>query len=326
MVSPGELRLIDELAAKDDKFRPEMTDSGAVSYPEVAQILDDADDDPVDVLERFVDHGILTNEFVSKVYVCPECATEGMQYTTICPACESAHAVETTIFEHSCGYIGPEKEFEYDGQHYCPNCETDIQAGTITKEERYACQECLEIFNVPDGRLWCRDCLYMFSPEETIEQVLYRYSLLPEGEHWLNRHRSARQAIAEALQERHFETTIDVTVADGVETRSVHVLAEDDLMDDQRIVAIYETPNTDSVDGFYTFAKSIGAHPIVVTTSGAVEEGVAARAEDADLKLITFKEDGTLKAEYEIIESAAAHQQGLFQRLTTAVRGSGRKR
>jgi hypothetical protein len=326
MVSPGELRLIDELAAKDDEFSPEMTDSGAVSYPGVAQILDDTDDDPVDVLERFVDHGILTDEFVSKVYVCPECAAEGMQYTSICPTCESARAVETTILEHSCGYAGPEKEFRLDGQHYCPNCEMDIQAGSITTEERYACPECLEIFDVPDGRLWCRGCLYMFPPEETIEQVLYRYSLLPEGEHWLNRHRSARQAIAEALQERHFETTIDATVTDGVETRSVHVLAEDGLMGDQRLVAIYETPDTDSVDRFDTFAKSIGAHSVIVTTSGAVEEGVAARAEETELKLITFKEDGTLSPDYEIIESAAAHRQGLLQRLTGAMSGSGRKR
>lgn len=86
MVSPGELRIIDELIPNGE-YKPEISAEGTVSYPNVTQLLDDVDDDPADVLEHFATRGVLANEFVSKVYVCPECTTEGLQYTTVCSAC-----------------------------------------------------------------------------------------------------------------------------------------------------------------------------------------------------------------------------------------------
>lgn len=324
MVSPEDLQLVGYLIDEGDEFDPEIADNGAVSYPKVEEILGKNNDDPVDVLEGFTARGVLANEFVSKVYVCPECSAEGMQYTTVCPTCEAAHAVEMTVFEHDCGYIGPKEEFK-SGEYRCPNCEIALQSEDLDEKEHYVCKECGEVFATPDDRLWCRECLYMFPSRETIERVLYRYSLTPNGERWYDRHRSARRAVAEALQERRFETEIDATVTQGAEVQSVHVLAEDDLMGEQRVVTIHETPDTKSVDEFCAFAESIGADPIIVTTSGTVEENVAARAEDSELKLLTFTEDGTLEAEYETTESAAAHRQGLFQRLTGAVNVPSRK-
>lgn len=319
MVSPGELRLVASLTEDGAEFEPEIADSGAVSYPEAARLLDDADGDPADVLERFAARGVLANEFVSKVYVCPECSAEGMQYTTVCPACEAAHAVETSVLEHACGYAGPATEFEFEGGHRCPNCEMTLQSEDVTEGERYVCEECREVFDTPDDRLWCRDCLYMFPTEETIERVLYRYALTPDGERWLDRHRTAREVIAESLQERRFETEIDTTVTDeSGDTLPVHVLAEDDLMGDRRLVAIHETPDADSVDAFCAFAESAGAHPIVVTTTGAVEGGVASRAETAELTLLSFEEDETLDPDYDVVEDAP-RQRSVFQRLSAAV-------
>lgn len=319
MVSPGELRLVDSLTEDDTEFEPEIAESGAVSYPEAARLLDDADGDPADVLERFAARGVLANEFVSKVYVCPECSAEGMQYTTVCPACEAAHAVEKTVVEHVCGYVGSEPEFEADGRSRCPNCEERLQPEDVTEADRYVCEECTEVFDTPDHRLWCRDCLYMFPPDETIERVLYRYALTADGERWLDRQRTARETIAESLEERSFETEIDATVDDGAGNPvPVHVLAEDDLMGDRRLVAIHETPSTERIDSFCAFAESVDAHPIVVTTSGTVEEGVAARAETSEVTLLSFREGGTLEADYDVVENVP-DQRGFFRRITAAV-------
>lgn len=319
MVSPGELRLIDSLMEDGAEFEPEIAESGAISYPEAARLLDDADGDPAAVLERFAARGVLDDEFVSKVYVCPECDAEGMQYTTVCPACESAHAIEMAVFEHACGYVGPESDFETGDGYSCPNCEMTLQSEDLGGETRYVCQECDEVFDTPEHRLWCRDCLYMFPPEETIERVLYRYALTDDGERWLDRQLTARRTIAESLEERSFETEIDATVDDGAgDPVPVHVLAEDDLMGDRRLVAIHETPSTERVDSFCAFAESVGAHPIVVTTSGTVEEGVGARAETSELTLLTFRDGGTLEADYDVIEDSP-HRQSVFQRLSAAV-------
>jgi hypothetical protein len=319
MVSPGELRLVASLTDEGAEFDPEIADSGAVSYPDAARPLDDADGDPVDVLERFAVRGVLENEFVSKVYVCPECSAEGMQYTTVCPACEAAHAVETRVLEHACGHVGPETEFKSAGDHRCPSCESTLQSEDVTEGVQYVCHECREVFDTPDDRLWCRDCLYMFPPEETTELVLYRYGLAPEGERWLDRHTTAREVIAESLRERRFETEVDTTVADDTgDARPIHVLATDDLMDDRRLVAIHETPDDETVDAFCAFAESVGAHPIVITTTGTVERGVGSRAETSELTLLSFGEDGSLGSDYEVVEDSQ-HRPSVFQRLSAAV-------
>lgn len=318
MVSPGELRLVTELTEDGAEFEPEITDDGTVSYPSVGLILDDSDGEPFEILDRFAARGVLHDEFVSKVYVCPECDSEGMQYTSVCPACESAHAIEMAVFEHACGYVGPVSDFETGGGYSCPNCEMALQSEDLDGEKRYVCQECTEVFDTPDHRLWCRDCLYMFEPQEAIERVLYRYSLTDEGERWLDRHLTARRVVAETLQERRFDTEIDTTATDeDGETHPVHVLAEDVLLGERRVVAIEETPDTESVEEFRELAASVDAHPIVVTTTGTVEEGVAKRA-DEDLTLLTVQPDGTLESSYEVIEDSH-HRRSVFQRLTAAV-------
>ncbi|MFU8868353.1 hypothetical protein [Natronococcus sp.] len=324
MVSPGELRLIDTLL-EDGAFEPDISDDGSVSYSAVAELLDGTDDDPAAVLERFAARGVLADEFVSKVYVCPECATEGLQYTTVCPACGDPRAVEATVLEHVCGYTGPESEFESETGYRCPECEQDLESVDIEKRLQYSCRECSESFDVPEDRLRCRECSSMFPPLETIERVLYRYTLTPEGEQWLDRQQAARQTAAEVLEERRFETEIDATVDDET-SRRVHVLAEDRLMGDRRIVSIHETPDTETVDEFRAFAESIDAYPVVVTTSGTVEADVARRAETSELTVLTFdgSGEGTLEPEYETTESVGAHRPGLFERLTAALDVPGR--
>lgn len=320
MVSPGELRLVAELTEGNGEFTPEIEDDGTVSYPAAERILDEHDDDPIAILERFAARGVLANEFVSKVYICPECETEGMQYTTACPNCESAHAVETVVFEHAaCGYVGPKDRFGADSQYACPDCGMAVQPEDLDAEQRYACRDCGEVFETPDHRLWCRDCLYMFPPGETVERALYRYGLGEGGADWIERHRAAREAITNTLEERRFDTRVDTTVGDSSGTeRSVHVLAEDDLLGERRVVAIEETPAIERVEAFRDLADAVGAHPIVITTAGTVGEEVAQRAQTDDITVLAAQPDGTLESDYEVTEGAP-ERGGFFERLTTAV-------
>jgi hypothetical protein len=317
MVSPGELRLIETLT-ETDAFEPEIADDGTVSYPGAERRLDDVDGEALDVLERYTARGVLTSEFVSKVYVCPDCAAEGMQYTTVCPTCESPQTTETIVLEHDCGYAGPESAFDAEDHFRCPECEVALEAETAEEVQRYVCEECRELTDSPEGRLWCRDCRFVVHPHEAIERVLYQYSLTQDGTRWLERQKTALQTVAAALEERRFETEIDATVSDGSEAQVVHLLAEDELMGDRRIVSLQETPDEEHVEAFCAFADAVGAHPVVVTTSGTVEQEVAARAERPDLTVLAVTENGGLETTYETVENATAPQ-GLFRRLTAAI-------
>jgi hypothetical protein len=318
MVSPGELRLIETLT-ETEAFEPEIADNGDVGYPNARQRLDGADDDAVDILERFTARGVLSSEFVSKVYICPECTAEGMQYTTVCPACESLRATERTVFEHDCGYAGTRSAFDgEDGTISCPDCEVPLDAETAEETRRYVCEECSELADMPGSRLRCRDCLLVIPPREAIERVLYRYSLTADGERWHDRQKQVLQTVAEALRERRFETEIDATVSDGTDARAVHLLAEDELMGERRVVSLHETPDADHVEAFCAFADAVDAQPIVVTTSGAVEEAVATRAEGPQLTVLTVDEAGEVGMTYRTVEDARSPQ-GFLSRLTAAI-------
>jgi DNA-directed RNA polymerase subunit M/transcription elongation factor TFIIS len=318
MVTPGELRLVAGIAEDGVQLEPEVAEGGDVDYPTARGLLDDRDGEPIDVLEWLSARGVLTDEFVSKVYICPECSAHGMQYITVCPACGSADAVETTVFEHDCGYVGSREEFEDEEGYRCPDCGVILESANAADEQRYACRECTEVFDTPDDHLWCKDCLYMFPPPETIERPLYRYEVTDGGKRWLDRHRAARRTIAETLRERNLQTEVDTTVERGGEDHPVHVFAADDLFGERRLVEIYETPDTDRVESFVALAQAVDAHPIVVTTTGTVERGVAERAESAGLTLLSFTEDGTLETDYEVIEEFP-EDRSVFERITAAV-------
>lgn len=319
MVSPGELRMLIELSDGDGEFTPETGPGGSIEYPEAERLLDERDQSVIDVLERFGARGVLDGEFVSKVYSCPECSEQGMQYTTACPACESAHAIETAVLEHrSCGYAGPESAFERGDGPVCPDCETRVREDDLDRSQQYACKECGETFETPEHRLWCRDCLYMFPPEETIERALYRYRLTDDGREWAERHRLARESAADTLEERRFEVSVDTTVEGENTTYPVHVSATDPLLGERRVVAIAERPTAESVEAFLDLAREVDAHPIVVTTTGAVSGDVAERANTSELTLLSARPDGSLDSGYDVTEGTPRGQT-LFQRLTSAM-------
>lgn len=303
----------------EEEFTPETGPGGSIEYPTAARLLDDRDDPVVDVLERFGARGILDGEFVSKVYSCPECSAQGMQYTTACPACESAHTIETTVLEHqACGFTGPESRFEHEEGPVCPECETRVREDDLDRAKQYVCKECDETFETPEHRLWCQDCLYMFPPEETIERALYRYRITDDGREWTERHRLARETAADTLEERRFEVTVDTTVEGEGTTYPVHVFASDPLLGERRVVSIAERPTAESVAEFRDLADEVGAHPIVVTTTGAVSEDVATLAESSELTLLSARPDGTIDSEYDVAEGTPRGQ-SLFQRLTSAM-------
>lgn len=325
MVSPGKLTVLTALAdGSVPEYEPTIDpDTGAVSYPEVTRQLHDGDPTAHETLESLSRREILSKTFEEKVYVCPGCSTEGMQYTTACPGCGSAYTIETELFEHmDCGHIAPRAEFETGPEEFvCPGCEATLDSlENVERGLRHVCQECDSYFETPEHGLRCRGCADIYVPSETVERVLCRYELTDSGRRWVETQISARESIVETLEERGFDASANTTVTGESGTdHPVHVYAEDVLLDSRIVAAIHERPEGDDAAALSEAATDLDARPIMVTTLGTVGESVARLAERNDMRILSAHTDGSLERDYEVTDDPRTTQ-SLVQRIASAVK------
>lgn len=329
MASPGTLRLAVALAdGSVEAFDPRIDEeTGAVSYPEAERLLDERDGPPIEVLESLAERGAFERAFQEKVYRCPDCSTEGMNYTTACPHCESPHTIETDLLEHTeCGCVEPRAAFEAGGEyaeHVCPGCGKALPSFDIDtrRYRQHVCQECDERLEAPAHRLRCRACLVIVDPSAAIERVCCRYDISDAGERWVESQLAARRAVVEALERKQFTVDVDATVTGRSGSIPVHVDAEDDLLGDRVVAAVHERPTVDDVSTLRTAATSANARALLVTTTGSIERDAASLADESDIALLRPGADGNLERDYEVIGEYDDHSTFL-QRLASSVRGS----
>lgn len=332
MVSPGKLQLIEELAEGTlDAFEPTIdANSGELRYPGAERYLHDRDGPAADVLAELAQWGLLTETFQEKVYLCPNCDSDQLEFTTACPACKSLHVVETEVIHHTeCDHVAPKTRFASDGDvdmYVCPGCEESINVPDeprsvlegIEIAHQHVCQDCNGRFETPEARLQCQQCPPVV-PTEASELVLYRYTLNETGRTWLDEQLAARRRVIEALTDREFETRINTAVSTeaGEEIR-VHVYAEDDLLNRRIVVTVHEQPDGDDVQLLHEAATAADAHAIALTTTGTITDRAVEVARTADVELLSRRPDGTLEREYEVTEGED-DTQPFLERLTSAV-------
>ncbi|WP_049997730.1 TackOD1 domain-containing metal-binding protein [Halococcus sediminicola] len=324
MVSPGTLTALTALAdGSQAEYEPTIdTDSGTVSYPDAAARLGTGDPAAFEVLEALARRGILGKTFEEKVYLCPGCGAEGMAYTTACPGCGSAHTVETELFEHmTCGHIAPREEFEVGPEEYvCPDCEARLDSlDGVERGMRHVCQDCGSYSESPEHGLRCRDCGDIYAPGDATERVLCRYALTDEGTRWVEAQLAARESMVETLEERGFDARANTTVDTGGSEQPVHVYGEDALLDSRVVAAVHERPGREAATQLRDIAAATDARPYLVTTLGAVEEGVVAIAEGADMRILSADRDGSLSNDYQVAEDRRTSP-SLVQRIASAVK------
>ena len=337
MVSPGKLRAVRELQdGAIDAFDPSIDETGDVSYPAVERHLDERDGKLLDFLEAMAERGVLSSEFEYKVYVCPNCVTEGMQYSTGCTACGSIHTTKEAAVVHPvCGgtlgadrhteaepvedeqevreegakqeeHLGAGRDIPQEADHeeslYCSNCDEEVLLDDLERDRRYRCHECDSWSDSPTHRLWCRDCLRVYPPGETRERPLYRYSLTAVGDRWLTEQVEGRRSLVETFEARGYETDVDTTVptSSGGEL-TVHVYAEDDLLDDRLVADVHDSPTPADVRRIVEAARETDARPIVLSTDGSVDERVAELLDENDVTLVSSTHGG-LSREYGVRE------------------------
>jgi hypothetical protein len=324
MVSPGTLTVLTALAdGTTAEYEPRIdTDTGEVSYPAAESLLNDGDPAAFEALESLARREVLSKTFEEKVYICPGCGAEGMQYTTACSGCGSAHTVETELFEHmECGHIAPRDQFEVSPEEFvCPECEAPFDSlEEVERGMRHVCQDCESYFETPEHGLRCRECEDIYAPQDAIERVLCRYDLTNNGERWVETQLAARESMVGMLSERGFDVQENTTVEAGRTEHPVHVYAEDVLLDSRIVAAVHERPDGEDATHLRDVAADVGARPILITTLGSVDEAVVGLAERADMRILSAETDGSLQNDYQVTDNPRPSR-SLVQRIASAVK------
>lgn len=331
MSSPSKLRLLSKLSdGSIECFEPTVTEKGRVKYTEVEDLLTHRDGTSREALNTLAERGLLTQEYTTKVYICPSCQMEGMQYITACPSCNATNTIRTTFFEHeSCGYTDESIEFKLEDSadtYYCPNCKDEVDTSAIAITQKHLCKGCSEPFESPNHRLWCLDCLHLCSPRKATEQTLYQYELTEDGKNWYEVQTSARTLLADELTTRGFNVDVDTDIHDsGNKSYPVHILAEDDLLNQQIVADIHSTVDSSKLRYISTAARAVQAHPLLLVTDDHIPDEILQIANKHDVIMLWIDRDGSIRR-YESLSDDHRSSANIIDRLSSAIGFSSRER
>lgn len=283
MTTLHRLPLLETLARGEiRRFEPTAdAAAGRVGYPDAEAVLGEGADAAA-VLGSLAEEGLLEERFERRVFACPECGDDDLDFQTVCPACES-----------------PDYRSSGPDEHRCRACE--------------------ESFAAPDHRLEC-DRDGPFALPATTELVLSTYE--PDGEavERIDGIVAVRDAAADMLESRGFEVTLD-TRLDGPEGAAyVPIYATDDVLGIEIVAAVEEDPDLDDVRSLGELATEADAHPILFTVTDSPDEDVTALAEQGDVVVLSPQADGEGRTPDEA--DVELQQEGrMLERITSAVRG-----
>ncbi|KYH25027.1 hypothetical protein HAPAU_28480 [Halalkalicoccus paucihalophilus] len=326
MVSVSKLQLLSKLSdGTVEDFKPTVSDEGEVAYPETEDLLAHQDGTSIEALDALAGRGFLHKEYTTKVYICPSCQADGLQYITACPFCEDTHTIRTSFFEHEqCGFTAQSEDFEI-GDHtetqQCPDCEKEIDSSNITIMQKQLCKGCGESFDHPSHRLWCLDCFYLSEPEKATEQTLYEYELTEKGENWHEAQVGTRELLADEFASRGFDVTLDAALQndeDGDELYKVHIHATDELLN-QRIVAdIHSAVDSEKIKHISTVGKLFHAQPLLLATDESISDDVLQIANQHGVTMLWVDQSGSIRR-YESIDDEYRPAGNIIDRLSSAV-------
>lgn len=321
MVSSEKFQLLTLLnEGRLERLEPVVDDDGDIEYEQVNDVLT-SESDPVIQLNVLSEMDILDRHYTTKTYICPSCKTEGMQYITACPHCESTHTEQSTYFQHEiCEYMAPSDEFESDtnpSDYYCPNCESECDTSELLIDQRHHCNDCEEVYTTPNHRLSCRSCQHLCLPDESTERTLYEYTLSEHGEQWYDNQLTAREALAEELSSRGFEVEVDISLPeDSTNPQQVHMYAIDDLLNQQFVVDVHSRLSVDDVQTIGAVAERTRAQPTLLTTDATISEEASTLAAQTDVLVLWIDEEGSI-TQIKNEGQAAGDSTPIMKRLTS---------
>ncbi len=130
------------------------------------------------ILDQWVELGILQRELVRRARVCPECEAVA-SIGTGCSQCGSFDLQFHDLIHHfACAHVSQTRNFENDDQLRCPKClQTNLVAGADFEliRSQYSCQQCQYHGDVTADVGCCLNCQLRFPLEMGREVEIHGY-------------------------------------------------------------------------------------------------------------------------------------------------------
>ncbi|NHV07309.1 MAG: hypothetical protein HA495_08245 [Thaumarchaeota archaeon] len=145
-----------------------------------------------------VEKDFLQRKFYKKIPTCPNCGSQRLLFTFVCPFCKSSNWSKGKAIQHltsTCNYMGFESEFV---DNVCPNCGQELKSARIDEgggtlslpvdykvyDVYYKCNSCERFFEHPAVSALCLDCsvssdfdslnwidLYTYEPSPALQKL-----------------------------------------------------------------------------------------------------------------------------------------------------------
>jgi hypothetical protein len=181
--NPNVIKVINKLLSGEiTRIEPQIDLSikDGFSYPDIDYIIQAWGGVTYRILESLAADGIIVREDYEKILVSPGGSLQLIPVER-CPNCDSLRISEGKMIEHfACGHVGIEEEFVSGTTMVCPKCKKELKLiGTDYRMPglRYSCQNCHDIFPLPEVKYRCLETGKILKLEELRHIWLYSYRL-----------------------------------------------------------------------------------------------------------------------------------------------------
>lgn len=296
------------------------SETGTIEYPQIKGVKKSIESPLPKALDRLATRDAIEKEFVDRIVVCRNCASDHFNFHMFCPDCESANIEEISLLKHTdCKCIRRRERFTDGDSHVCPECEATLESLENECEqigETYYCRECGGRTETPIHHLDCQRCGDAGTPDQTRKVQLYRYRMNESQRESLDVLVSIKTGVTEALEDRKYDVRQYITLTDeSDDEHPVDLYATDATFGVEVVVNIHDSVDIDAITALRTAAETNGAFPVLATTSTAQSETGLKLAEQKDVVVLRMDEEGMQAAISEPSENSRSQTGilGLFE-------------
>lgn len=178
------------IASRKTNIKPSTNRSSMIGYHHHHITFGSGERDALSAvhqLQKWQADGYLKAQPIDKVNLCYDCSGSYLNFVEACPKCNSIDLKNEELVHHfRCAYIGPQSDYEKDGQLICPKCAKTLKHIGIDYDkpsEIHDCQQCSYTGQETTMKAGCVDC----GKENTLDQIqtlpINAYSITEKGLH-----------------------------------------------------------------------------------------------------------------------------------------------
>lgn len=139
----------------------------------------------IKIMNKFSDENLFKKTVIDKVNLCYECEGGYLNFTECCTKCNNVDLKSENLIHHfRCAYIGPESDFNKQGQLVCPKCDQLLKHIGIDYDkpsEIHTCNNCSHASQETKMKAKCVDCNKENELDQLTTHKIYAYKVTEKG-------------------------------------------------------------------------------------------------------------------------------------------------